>query len=158
MTRACDDESPYGGCEQEEPKEPPRAPHTYEECFVRVYGGYRRLRDWIDSLKPVIYSYNESIKDKGFYLKPVHKVYYTMPTGERRIYEYSGRYWWKLGSRNGRRVLSYAGKTRPRGLPEPPKIELEGVRVIVEGDDVIIECDLYDRVKSFFEGLKTVRV
>ena len=156
MTSACDERSPHGGgCEKEEPKEP-LAP---EECLVRVYGGYKRLREWLDTIKPVIYEYNEVVKPLGYYLKPVHKVYYRSGEGKVRVYEYYGRYWWRVVWRGGKRRLVYAGRVKPRGLPDPPPMELEGLRVIVEdGDDVVIECSLFDRVKSVFKGLRVERV
>ncbi len=156
MTKACDERSSReGGCEKEEPNEP-SAPSS---CFVRVYGGYRRLREWLDSLKPALYEYNEAIKSLGYYLKPVHKVYYRDSSGRLRVYEYYGRYWWKIAKDGKRRRLIYAGRVKPRGLPEPPPLELEGVRVIVEeGEDVVIECSLFERVKRIFEGLRVERL
>ncbi len=150
MKSACDEQSPAcRGNEREEPNEPP----PREECMIRVYGGYARLREWLDTIKPLIYEYNSAIRHTGYYLKPVHKVYYKRAQGETRIYEYYGRYWWKIISKGGKRRLVYAGRFKPSGVPEPPKIELEGLRVVVEGDDVIIECDVYDKVKRFFGDL-----
>jgi hypothetical protein len=152
MTSACDDRSPQGGGgEKEEPNEPPPP----QDCYVKVYGGYLRLREWLDSLKSVIYEYNEKIKGSGYYLKPVHKVYYSPSGGPTRVYEYYGRYWWRVEERGGRRRLVYAGRVKPRGLPDPPNLGvIEGLRVIVEGNDVIIECRVYEKAKSVFSGLK----
>jgi len=140
----------------EEPKEP--AASSEGDCRVRVYGGYLRLREALSRVIPEIYRYNEAIRGTGYYLKPVHKVYKTV-RGVRRIYEYYGRYWWRRVRRSGGYRLVYAGTEKPRDVPvEPPRTGLEGLKVIVEGEDVIIECRVYEEFKGFFEGLRAVRV
>jgi hypothetical protein len=132
------------GDEREKPSEP--------QCAVRVRGGYSAIREVLDRIKEEIYLYNSEASKRGYYLKPVHKVYRTTG-GLRRIYEYYGRYWWRKG--DGK--LIYAGAKKPRGLPQPPLNPLEGLSVIREGDDVIIRCDVYERFKWVFEGLAVER-
>lgn len=157
MTSACDERSPCMGGEGEEPNEP-AAPGG--ECRVRVYGGYSRLREALSRVMPMIYRYNDAIRGTGYYLKPVHKVYKVVG-GVRRVYEYYGRYWWRRVKRRGRPGyrLVYAGTEKPREVPiEPPSTGLEGLSVIVEGDDVIIDCRVYEDFKSYFEGLRVERV
>ncbi|MGC9210482.1 MAG: hypothetical protein ACP5FT_04385 [Acidilobus sp.] len=130
--------------EREKPNEPP--------CMIRVIGGYSAIQSILSDVKEEIYKYNAIASRRGYYLKPVHKVYKVV-NGVRRVYEYYGRYWW----RRGEGKLIYAGTSRPRGLPEPPLNPLEGLSVIREGEDVIIRCDVYERFKWAFEGLRTER-
>ena len=109
---------------------------------------------------PLIYEYNDAIRGTGYYLKPVHKVYKNVG-GVRRVYEYYGRYWWRRIKRRDRSgyKLVYAGTEKPREVPlDPPHTGLEGLRVIVEGDDIIIECSVYYKYKNSFQGLKVSRV
>jgi len=118
-------------------------------------GGLRRIYEyygrywWRKGDGKLIYA---GASKRGYYLKPVHKVYRTTG-GLRRIYEYYGRYWWRKG--DGK--LIYAGAKKPGGLPQPPLNPLEGLSVIREGDDVIIRCDVYERFKWVFEGLAVER-
>lgn len=138
--------APGRGGEGEEPNEPPGRP-----CRVRIVGGARILDAILDEYKEKLYEYNDSIRDRGYYLKPVHKVYKVVG-GERRLYEYYGRYWWRLvKTRNGRRLV-YAGSSKPRGLPDPPGFALEGLSVIRVGDDVIVECWVYERYRKVLSG------
>ncbi|MGC9071528.1 MAG: hypothetical protein ACP5HK_02370 [Acidilobus sp.] len=130
--------------EREKPNEPP--------CMVRVMGGYSAIVTALSDVKEEIYRYNVIASRRGYYLKPVHKVY-KATGGARRVYEYYGRYWWRKG--NGR--LIYAGTSRPPGLPEPPLNPLEGLSLIREGDDVIVRCDVYEKFKWAFSGLRTER-
>ncbi|MFP3171662.1 hypothetical protein [Acidilobus sp. 7A] len=131
--------------EREKPSEP--------QCRVRVYGGYSAILTVLSYVKEAIYRYNEVASRKGYYLKPVHKVYKRL-NGVVRVYEYYGRYWWRKGERR----LIYAGHERPRGLPEPPSNPLEGLSVIREGEDIIIDCSLYDDFSWLFKGLRSERV
>ena len=41
---------------------------------------------------------------------------------------------------------------KPKELPEFPSHKLEGVVVIREGNDVIIDCEVFDKLKEIFEG------
>lgn len=130
--------------DREEPIEP--------QCWVRVYGGARAIASALSELKRVIYAYNSSIRNTGYYLKPIHKAYGYVG-GRRRVYEYYGRYWWKRVFQR----LKYVGRHTPPGLPEPPRGPLDGLAVIRDGDDVIMSCEHYDRFKHLFEGLAVSR-
>ncbi|WP_207387624.1 hypothetical protein [Aeropyrum pernix] len=149
MKEACDEKSPATrGCDKEEPTEPPRG-----GCMVIVYGGYSRIRDYLDSLKPALYSYNSMIRPTGYYLKPVHKVYYRTTDGRSKVYEYYGRYWWRIKGQGSRRRLIYVGREKPPSLPDPPVTGLEGVKLIVEGKDVVLDCASYKRIEHILAGL-----
>jgi hypothetical protein len=136
---------PAGGDEREKPSEP--------QCRVRVYGGYSAIYSVLSEVKEKLYVYNELASRRGYYLKPVHKVYKRV-NGVTRVYEYYGRYWW----RKGEGKLIYAGSVKPKGLPEPPENPLEGLSIIREGDDIIVDCSLYDRYSWLFRGLRSERV
>ncbi len=142
---ACDEQSPARGGEKEEPKELP------SDCRIIVRGGLSRLRDLVDEIKQPFYEYNSLISHTGYYLKPVHKVYKRLPDGRRRIYEYYGRYWWR---KEGTRWI-YAGTIKPSSIKyDPPSHPLEGLSIIIEGSDVILDCRDYDRFRGFFAGLE----
>ncbi len=123
------------------------------ECRLLVRGGASRIDEILDEVKYKIYEYNTRISDTGYYLKPVHKVYKRLSDGTLKIYEYYGRYYWR---KQGNRLV-YAGTEKPRGLPEPEPIPLEGLTLIRMGDDIIIECNVYDRYKDLFKGLEVER-
>ncbi|MEM0366339.1 MAG: hypothetical protein QXO93_03790 [Acidilobaceae archaeon] len=133
----------------EEPIEPIRG------CRVRVISGALVLDKLLADLKRAIYDYNWRIKSTNYYLKPVHKVYKTVG-GARRIYEYYGRYWWRITREEGSVKFIYVGKIKPQNLPEPPINPLEGLVVIRENRDVILECEAYNRFKDIFKGLKII--
>ncbi len=150
MKEACDEKNPYSrGSEGEEPTEPP-----LEDCTVVVRGGYKRIKDYLDSLKPALYEYNSLIRHTGYYLKPVHKVYYKTIDGRSKLYEYYGRYWWKIARKGSKRRLVYVGTEKPEGLPEPPSLELEGVKLIVEDDTVVLDCKSYKKIEHILSGLE----
>jgi len=134
----------------EEPREPP-------QCLVRVYGGAEAARELSALARKAVYEYNLSIRGSGYYLKPVHYVY--KRSGSRvRVYEYYGRYWWRLQRVNGRIRWKYAGTRKPPGLPEPPSTGLEGLRIIRDGDDIIVDCWVVEKYRSLFQGLRMERV
>ena len=124
-------------------------------CKIKVRGGARIIDSIIDEVKKPIYDYNSIISSRGFYLKPVHRVYKQRPDGTKKIYEYYGRYFWRIESKGGKKRLVYAGTQKPRGLPDPPKTGLEGLVVLRESnsDDVIIDCHVYEKFKHLFKGL-----
>jgi hypothetical protein len=137
----------------EEPIEPPYG----WECRLRVVGGARALDPILADLKRVFYEYNRVIRGTGYYLKPVHKVYKRVG-GLVRVYEYYGRYWWRLTRRGGRLRYVYSGTIKPRGVPvDPPSNPLEGLSLIREGGDVIVRCSDFDRFARVFEGYPVVR-
>lgn len=140
------------GDEREEPKEPPSA-----YCRVRVVGGIAVIDKILDDYRRRLYEYNSMIRATGYYLKPVHKAYKTLSGGARRVYEYYGAYWWKLvKTRNGLRYV-YIGKAKPPFLPDPPRSPLEGLSLMRENGDVIIECRVYDAFRSLFKNMMVVR-
>ncbi|MCX8195667.1 MAG: hypothetical protein N3F67_01065 [Acidilobaceae archaeon] len=128
----------------EEPIEP--------QCWVRVLRGGRALDEALSEIKVKIYEYNRAIKGTKYYLKPVHKAY-RFVGGTRRVYEYYGRYWYRVEGRG----LKYIGTQPPLGLPSPPRNPLEGLSVIREGEDLILRCESYDSFKYFFAGLEVRR-
>ncbi|MEB3861022.1 MAG: hypothetical protein GSR84_02235 [Desulfurococcales archaeon] len=123
------------------------------DCRLLVRGGASRIDEILDEVKYKIYEYNTRISDTGYYLKPVHKVYKRLSDGTLKIYEYYGRYYWR---KQGNRLV-YAGTEKPRSLPEPEPTPLEGLTLIRVGDDIIIECSVYDRYKDLFKGLEVER-
>ncbi len=128
------------------------------DCRIRIYRGGVVIDSILDSIKEEVYRYNTIISRTGYYLKPVHKVYKRKSDGTVKIYEYYGRYWWRFKRDNGRKRLVYAGKEKPRGLPDPPEIPLEGLSVIREDNDIIVDCRDYDRYRHVFKGLAAERV
>ncbi len=124
-----------------------------EECRLIVYGGARRLEEVLDRVKEKVYEYNTIAGRHGYYLKPVHKVYRRTSQGV-KVYEYYGRYYWR---RAGNRLV-YAGTVKPRGLPDPEPLGIEGLSVIrVNDEDIVVDCTVYDRFKTLFQGLKAER-
>jgi len=141
------------GNEREEPIEPPQG----EECYLRVVGGSRALDSILADLKRILYEYNRVIRSTGYYLKPVHKVY-KYSKGSRRVYEYYGRYWWKLEKRGGRVKFIYAGLKKPARIKvSPPRNPLEGLSIIREGEDILIKCSDFEKFSSIFRGFKILR-
>ncbi|MCE4599791.1 MAG: hypothetical protein F7C81_06305 [Desulfurococcales archaeon] len=127
------------------------------ECRIRVYGGGKAIDSVLDSIKEEVYRYNTLISKTGYYLKPVHKVYKRRSDGSIKVYEYYGRYWWRFKEARGGKRLVYAGKEKPKGLPSPPRIPLEGLSVIREDGDVIVDCRDYNKYIEVFKGLKAER-
>ena len=128
-------------------------------CMVRIRGGYKAVTEALEAYKREIYRYNSVISGTGFYLKPVHIVTRRLPDGTRRRYLYIGRYWWRLGytSDRGRKRLRwrYIGTEKPpelKGYPRPPSSPLQGLRVVVEGEDVLVDCSLFRRYRWLFKG------
>ncbi len=133
------------------------------ERLVIVKGGYRRAREALERYRELLYHYNSLISGTGYYLKPVHYSYYTSVDGERRRYVYYGRYWYRLERRGGKLVWRYVGREKPRELrdyPDPPPNPLDGLRFvrIGEGDDIIMEYDVFERFKWLFGDLEYIIV
>ena len=155
MTTACDELTP-SGCPDPAGGMGGKSRWSRPECRVRVLGGALVLDLVLDKIKVEIYEYNTRISKTGYYLKPVHRVY-RKTGGQRKVYEYYGRYWWRLERSKGRLKWIYVGRIKPEGLPEPPRHVLEGLSVIREGEDVIIECSLYDKFRTLFDGFPVER-
>ncbi len=132
---------------------------------IRVVNGRKALKTILESYVRELYQYNSVIKDTGFYLKPVHIVV-KKTSGGKRYYYYYGRYWWRIvyagkKGRTSRVKWKYYGKSKPRelaGYPDPPRNPLEGVKVVVEGDDIIVSIEQFNRIKRFLHGYRAVPV
>ncbi|AFZ71149.1 hypothetical protein Calag_1444 [Caldisphaera lagunensis DSM 15908] len=134
------------GSELEKPNEPP-------SCKIKVYDGYIDIINILNEIKEKIYLYNTEISKKSYYLKPVHKVYKTKADKKKIIYEYYGRYWWKRINKK----FIYSGIAKPKFLPNPPENPLEGLSIVREGNDVILDCSLYEKFKWIFKDRKVER-
>ncbi len=129
-------------------------------CRIRVRNGYQAIKAVLEDFLKEVYRYNSLLKGTGFYLKPVHIVTRRLSDGTRLRYMYIGRYWWRLSyepKRRGGKGLRwrYVGREKPpelHGYPDPPTSPLHGLHVIVDGDDVLIDCKLYERYRWVFEG------
>jgi len=135
----------------EEPTEPP-------PCQVRIRGGVSIADKLASIAKEAVYTYNTKIRGTGYYLKPVHYVYKRTGDGRVKVYEYYGRYWWMLTRSRGRVRWRYAGTRKPLNLPEPPRTGLEGLRIIRDGDDIIVDCWVIERFSEFFKGYRVERM
>ncbi len=159
MTVACDERSPERGCDKEEPKEPP-APPSSVNCKrrIRVVNGIRVLGFIESEIKEPFYHYNSLIAKYGYMLKPVHRVYKKkyhkdnpLAPPKILIYSYYGRYWWK---RVGKKFV-YAGTVKPSIIPfEPPENKLAGKSIVIDFDDIIIDCETYEMFKKYMKGYK----
>jgi len=93
-----------------------------EQCclFMDDEASSRLFNALLDYYKRALYEYNNEAKRFGFYLKPVHIVVKNTLRG-RMVYNYYGRYWYKLAKSNGKIKWIYVGVTKPiKELPEPP--------------------------------------
>ena len=130
-----------------------------EDCRVRLEGGLEEFRRAVERVLRVVYEFNSRLKVRGVYLKPVHRVYRT-EGGVRAVYEYYGRYWWRLERRGGRLRWRYLGRRPPLGVPEAPGHPLEGLSVKIVGDDVEMDCRWLEVFRSLglLEGVRAVRI
>ncbi|GAB6148666.1 hypothetical protein [Stetteria hydrogenophila] len=131
------------------------------ECRVRLVDGLDAFRAAVEELLATVYSYNARLRGTGYYLKPLHRVYKRDPeTGALVVYEYYGRYWWRLERRGGRLRWRYAGREPPPGVPEPPRHPLEGMAAKIEGSDVELECRWYEELarSGLLRGVRVERV
>ncbi len=107
--------------------------------YVVVKNGYRILMEIYAPYRARIYAYNAMIKDSGYYLKPIHLVYKRLKN-QRVKYIYFGRYWYRLVKKRGTIKWIYVGKDKPDPhLPDPPLSPFEGLSIIVNGDDIIVD-------------------
>lgn len=115
---------------------------------VRVKGGYRLIMDLFSPYRRRIYEYNESIKELGYYLKPIHIV---IKKATNLKYIYFGRYWYRLVKMDdGRIKWIYIGREKPDPhLPDPPLNPFEGLRIIVVDDDIIVDEYVYRILNNF---------
>jgi hypothetical protein len=105
------------------------------------------------------YKYNELIKERGFYLKPVHIVTRKLQDGSTVKYYYYGRYWYRLEKTpTGRIKWVYVGRTKPiPELPDPPENPLEGLVVKVYNDVVEIVIASEEMMKLIYSKLASSR-
>jgi hypothetical protein len=92
----------------------------------------------VGEILPAFYEYNNLVKQKGLYLKPVHVVVRRNPDGGVTKYFYYGRYWYRIERDSlGRLKWVYVGRVKPiPELPDPPENPLEGV-VVKQYNDVV---------------------
>jgi hypothetical protein len=104
---------------------------------VLIKGGLNYILDLYSQFKLEILSYNEKIKDTGYYVKPMHIAYKNSDSGKVK-YIYFGRYWYRVIKRDDRLVWVYVGKDKPEpSLPEPPPNPFERVSIAVVNDSDI---------------------
>ncbi len=106
---------------------------------IRVKNGYRLLMNLYSDYRVKIYEYNSKIKETGYYLKPIHIVHKSL--GNKKIkYLYFGRYWYKVVKKNKGFRWIYVGREKPDPmLPDPPIIPFEGIGVVVDGEDIMLD-------------------
>lgn len=123
--------------------------------YVRVKDGYKLIMEIFSPYRRKIYEYNELIRESGYYLKPVHVVIKKSTSFK---YLYFGRYWYRIIKSEGRKLRwIYVGREKPDpNLPEPPLNPFEGLRIIVDGDDVVIDDYVYRVLVSRFKLDKSV--
>ncbi len=132
----------------------------------RVRGGLYAVKKLLSAYVRSLYRYNQLVRGRGYYLKPIHTVTRRLPDGTRIVYQYIGRYWWKISycgkkGRTSRVCWKYVGREKPKelsDLPDPPPNPLVGLRYRVEGDDVILDEDDYERFKWVFAGYEVTVV
>jgi hypothetical protein len=101
----------------------------------------RRINLILSDFLPEIYRYNDMIKDKRYYLKPVHIVIKKRGNGHKIKYYYYGRYWYKIEKNKGRKGIKwvYIGREKPEpSLPDPPRNPLEGLAIKINGNEIAI--------------------
>ncbi|WP_448579577.1 hypothetical protein [Thermosphaera sp.] len=99
----------------------------------------KRISLLISEYLTAFYAYNSLIKDKNYYLKPVHMVVRRMPDGSTVKYYYYGRYWYSIQKTSGPSRIKwvYRGRSKPDpSLPDPPANPIEGL-VVKQFDDYV---------------------
>ena len=132
------------------------------DCLI-VVDGINILQRLLDSYRKKLYEYNTLLSGTGFYLKPVHIV--TRNTrGEKKLYYYYGRYWWKIkykgkNNKTSKIAWEYIGRQKPKELahlPDPPKNPFEGIKIVVVKNNIIIERKVYEKFPHLFKGFKII--
>lgn len=118
--------------------------------YIRVKDGYRLIMEAFSPYRRKIYEYNELIRESGYYLKPVHVVVKRFANLK---YLYFGRYWYRVVRGDGRRLRwIYIGREKPDpNLPEPPLNPFEGLRIIVDGDDIMVDDYVHRALTSILK-------
>ncbi|WP_440059756.1 hypothetical protein ACSU1N_00935 [Thermogladius sp. 4427co] len=137
-----------------------------EATFRRTKKKVRESLDFLKKLNTVIadylqqiYEYNNTARQKGYYLKPVHIAVRKEGNSVRTKYYYYGRYWYKIErTEKGGIRWTYIGKEKPDPtLPDPPKNPLEGLVVKVrdsEVEAVFASEEMYNEIMKKLEALK----
>ncbi len=124
---------------------------AFKKKIVRVRDGLKLIGLVFDEYRRRLYEYNERIKEFNYYLKPVHEVTYSYE-GIVRKYLYFGRYWYRLVKSRGGLKWIYIGREKPDPhLPDPPLNPFEGIKIVVEGNDVLIDENVYLLLKKVLE-------
>jgi len=106
---------------------------------VIIRDGYKLLMEIYAPYRERIYAYNSRIRDSGYYLKPIHIVYKNV-NNRRYKYLYFGRYWYRVIKKGKRVKWVYIGREKPDPhLPDPPLSPFEGISIIVDNNDVIVD-------------------
>ena len=140
---------------------------------LRIYDGYRLVMELYSPYRTRIYKYNSTIRESGYYLKPLHIVYKVVQ-GRKLKYIYFGRYWYRVykAPAEGKQKKAksrikwlYIGRDKPDPhLPDPPINPLEGIAVIVDGNDVLVDERTFEALtkiskavlgENLFESLGT---
>ncbi len=119
--------------------------------YIRVKGGKRLLMKILEEYQRQVAEYNSKLRD-GLRLKFVH---YVTVNGKR--YVYFGKYYYKV-KRVGKRIKwIYVGKEL-KEVPPPPPNPFDGLKVKVDGDDIIVEREIYERyLRKYVESAKASR-
>jgi len=121
---------------------------------LRIVGGYRIVMELYSPYRVRIYEYNDKIKDSGYYLKPLHIVHKVVG-GRKLKYLYFGRYWYRVIRRRGKIRWVYVGRDKPDPhLPDPPISPFEGLGILVEGEDVLVDEKTYEALSRISVKIK----
>ena len=110
----------------------PDATNTKRFCFD-IRCGYIFIDVLMDLYKVQLYEYNSKIKDFKVYLKPMHIVVKRTSNGDKKVYYYFGKYWYRVEIEKSRIRWVYLGCKKPfETIPDPPLNPLLIVRVDIK--------------------------
>lgn len=110
--------------------------------YVTLKDGYQLIMELFLPYRRRIYEYNSLIKDTGYYLKPLHFV---VKKELNLKYLYFGRYWYRIAKGPHNKIKwIYVGREKPDpSLPEPPINPFEGLKTVVNNNDIIVDEYVY---------------
>lgn len=112
----------------------------------------RRINILLSNYLTEIYRYNNLVKYKNYYLKPIHIVVKKRNGENIAKYIYYGRYWYKLLKKPRGIKWIYIGREKPeKELPDPPRNPLEGLVIKITENEVVIitsSREIYDLINS----------
>lgn len=115
----------------------------------------------LSNFLPEIYRYNNLVRNKNYYLKPVHIVIKKKSNGSIVKYQYYGRYWYRLERKPGRpsRIKwVYMGKEKPeKELPDPPRNPLDGLVIKISDNEVEIIASKKKTYQLIYEVLASLQ-